>query len=383
MQPVERVGAKWVYLDLARGLAALAVAAEHLRTFVFVDFGDVAQPALFWRAFYFSTGLGLQAVMVFFVLSGFLVGKSILDNVTAGTWSWTDYAVRRLTRLWIVLIPALILTAVLDYIGANAVHGALYAGLSTDLYNNSTPAPGNVTAIYRPETFLANLLFLQTIVAPTFGTNGPLWSLANEFWYYIIFPLGVLALRGRGSTMQRTGYAVAAVIICILLPFDIVLYGLVWLFGFGVALTSRRTNRTPQPIALFLSLLLFLSALAAARLGAPSRLAGDFACGAAFAVTLHFLVKAETSNPLIGKIARSSAGFSYTLYLTHFPMLALFASAVLSEQRIEPSIGGLALYFAVLLAVALYAYAIYWLFERNTEWVRQRLYGYTRARVPK
>jgi hypothetical protein len=48
-----------------------------------------------------------------------------------------------------------------------------------------------VSGPYDPTThsliaFLGNFAFLQTICVPIFGTNGPMWSLANEFWYYII-----------------------------------------------------------------------------------------------------------------------------------------------------------------------------------------------------
>lgn len=31
-------------------------------------------------------------------------------------------------------------------------------------------------------------MFLQTRFTPVFGSNGPLWSLFNEFWYYVLFP---------------------------------------------------------------------------------------------------------------------------------------------------------------------------------------------------
>ena len=39
-----------------------------------------------------------------------------------------------------------------------------------------------------------NAFFLQTIVGPTFGSNGPLWSLAYEWWYYVLFPLALGAV---------------------------------------------------------------------------------------------------------------------------------------------------------------------------------------------
>ena len=71
----------YTYLDLARGLAAPAVFAGHLRAFVFVDFQQAGQLGLFWKIFYFLTGLGHSAVMVFFVLSGFLIGENVARSV--------------------------------------------------------------------------------------------------------------------------------------------------------------------------------------------------------------------------------------------------------------------------------------------------------------
>ena len=90
---------------------------SHLRGFVFVDFHAVDHPGLVWSGFYFVTGFGHQAVMVFFVLSGFLVGGTVVSRVDAGQWSWIDYAITRMTRLWIVLLPALLFDGVLGQSG--------------------------------------------------------------------------------------------------------------------------------------------------------------------------------------------------------------------------------------------------------------------------
>jgi hypothetical protein len=68
------VNHRLVHLDCLRGLAALLVVVEHLRAFLFVPFPQVVSPGVITKAFYLVTGLGHQAVMIFFVLSGFLVG---------------------------------------------------------------------------------------------------------------------------------------------------------------------------------------------------------------------------------------------------------------------------------------------------------------------
>lgn len=39
-----------------------------------------------------------------------------------------------------------------------------------------------------PAVLLGNLLFLQTKITQEFGSNGPLWSLFSEFWYYVLVP---------------------------------------------------------------------------------------------------------------------------------------------------------------------------------------------------
>ena len=67
---------------------------------------------IFWKAFEFIVGQGHTAVIIFFVLSGYLVGKHVYLAFNTGRWSWREYAIKRLSRLWIVLIPALILTAI-------------------------------------------------------------------------------------------------------------------------------------------------------------------------------------------------------------------------------------------------------------------------------
>ena len=95
-------------LDLVRGLAALLVLAGHLRAYVFQSYGEASQMGVALKAFYFATGLGHEAVIIFFALSGFLVGGKALQDLLARRFSWSRYLLRRLTRLWIVIVPALL-----------------------------------------------------------------------------------------------------------------------------------------------------------------------------------------------------------------------------------------------------------------------------------
>src|SRR5690625_3943096 len=89
---------------------------EHLSSRLFVGFGNVESPNLFVQALYLLNILGGPAVIIFFVLSGLFISRSVLKAVYKNKWSWKTYLINRLSRLYIVLIPALILTFIFDRI---------------------------------------------------------------------------------------------------------------------------------------------------------------------------------------------------------------------------------------------------------------------------
>ena len=97
-----------VLLDLVRGLAAFLVVISHARNLLFVDYSDLPAHPLWTTVFYTITRAGHQSVVIFFVLSGYLVGGSVLRTVERRTWSWTSYLTHRLVRLWVVLLPGLL-----------------------------------------------------------------------------------------------------------------------------------------------------------------------------------------------------------------------------------------------------------------------------------
>ena len=88
-----------LYLDLARIAAAMIVLLHH-----------VFQPPYFSSAVHIP---GRSAVIVFFVISGFVIAYA-----SDGRHDWRDYAVARLTRVYSVALPALLLTAVLVWMAS-------------------------------------------------------------------------------------------------------------------------------------------------------------------------------------------------------------------------------------------------------------------------
>src|SRR5512133_1130922 len=255
------------HLDFVRGLAALAVCAGHLRAFQFVTLEQAHQVSLPGKAFYFFTGCGHQAVMVFFVLSGYFVGGSVADSTAQSRWSWGGYALRRLTRLWLVLIPALLLTLLWDQLGRHLTRGAGYNGEFAGIIH-SGPATGVPISIGWLD-FLGNLAFLQTITSPVFGTNGPLWSLASEFWYYALFPLGFLVLHPNTRFGRRIILGILFSLTAWMLPGGVLLGFITWLLGCTVHASTKhpRVEAILGSLASFsVSCLVFIGALLAARL---------------------------------------------------------------------------------------------------------------------
>ena len=139
-------------LDLLRAIAAQMVCVGHTWNLV---------------------GLGRQTlipdigVMLFFVLSGFVIAFTLHERTKSGAYSLVNYVVERFARIYSAYAPALLLIAALDYV-AHALGAPI--------------VPDSTTS------FFTNLAMLQGYPSewggPTFGTAGQLSSLSAEFHIY-------------------------------------------------------------------------------------------------------------------------------------------------------------------------------------------------------
>jgi len=320
------------------------------------------------KVFYFATGLGHQAVMVFFALSGFLVGGKALDDLLKHKFSWTHFLLRRLTRLWIVIVPTLLLTLVLDRIGLGLTLGAGYDGRYYDLYAEGPRGPIGVD--HTMLAFFGNLAFLHTIYVPTFGSNGPLWSLANEFWYYIVFPLVFWVILARVFTVGRLVGLSIVLVLLILLPRGLLEGGVIWVAGAAAAWCSRRQSLAwlLQAVALRLgAVALLITVLVASK--TPTIGIGDLALGLAVALMLPVFAHLPSPGGAFTAAARGLSEISYSLYLTHFPFLTLIVLVEIAPKRWPPTLQAAGIYTGLLLAAMTWAAVVWWCFERNTDGV--------------
>lgn len=361
------------HLDLIRAVAAWAVMWGHVRGHFFVDFQHLREKSLALKALYFITGFGHQAVMVFFVLSGFLISSSILHSYVSGRWSWREYAINRSSRLYVVLVPGLLFGLLWDKLGSTIFS-------ATGLYSH--PLEGLGPAIAQNQitlgAFFGNLFFLQTILCPTFGSNGPLWSLANEFWYYVLFPLALFAGVAWVRRAIRPAFVLTILAACLVvfLGWDKSIGFLIWLAGCGLVVAYSRwqmaSGRWLIPYALISSLAL-AGCLLAARVGRPAVLGSDLAVGIAFALFLFSVLHMNfgARSNLYRRAAHFFAGFSYSLYVLHFPFVLFLRAWIAPPERWQPDERHL-IYGAVVGAAALgFAWLVSTFTESKTRTVRQ------------
>jgi len=368
-----------VHLDAIRGFAALLVFLNHWRALFFADYTQISHPDLAAKVFYTVTGLGRSAVIVFFILSGFFISSSVFRASQQGRWSWTWYAEQRLTRLYVVLIPALVLGAGWDLLGTHLFSQTPVYRDTAD-YQLMLKLP--VAQMDTVQAWVGSLFFLQGIRTPVFGSNGPLWSLSYEFWYYLLFPFGLLALSqksamtAKNAYAARIAYAAAALGVVLFIGKYIAMYFQVWLLGTLVCLCPP-SRAASSPAAGIVSGLLCVAFLLAPRFGLmPYGVWDDFPVAIAFAAFLLFLLNARYPAPGVfyTKAARALSNVSYSLYLLHFPMLVFLNALIIRQgRRWQPTFFHFGQGLLVAAIVFLYTYGIWYLTEARTGQVRAKI----------
>ncbi len=354
-----------ILIAVLRGLAAVEVAAAHLRAQIFPGLKGMQDPALWYQALAFFTGFGHQAVVVFFLLSGWLVGGSFLNRLRE-PGSIRHYAVDRVTRLWIVLIPAFVLSLIIAAATKAVDPGAV------------SFAPGNE---YSVTAFVGNLFGVQEMVVPRFAENFPLWSLANETWYYVLFPLLAVSFCGN-STISRAAAASMCLLIAVSLPGPIMLYFSLWLLGAAFS-RVQITASTIQQIGVAC---LWVGMAGYFRVTAGNDMldARSYFQHLIFSMPILLLLSslqtktdpARTALMRVKKVGNVLAGFSFTLYVIHIPLLVLLTNfwAPLRAGRLSPyELGSLATFVIILAGLLVASYVFHLPFEAQTHRVRNYL----------
>jgi peptidoglycan/LPS O-acetylase OafA/YrhL len=360
-------GAASVHLDALRGIAAVGVCFSHLRDFFFQDYAKVPHHNPLVSVTYLATGLGHQWVIVFFVLSGYLVGGSVLRSFALDRWSWRSYLLNRITRLYIVLIPALVLGGLLDVAGIHLFgESGIYGGHAVT-HELAFPVASRLNL----PTLAGNYAFLQGIYVPTFGSNGPLWSLSYEFWYYIAFPFLVLTLWRRQSVPLRLVNGVLLIAVVLFMHLPIALLGLTWLMGVAI----HYLPHLPAENALVRRLLMVAAVIACSGTLAWCKQThnpiADYVLGVVVTCLIYVVLScSRTPMPkAYNWTAHALSRSSYTLYLVHVPLL-VFIAAWMAHARQLPNAQSELEGVAIFAVVMVYAQVVWFFFEKRTDAIR-------------
>lgn len=297
-----------VYIDYLRGLSAVAVCLGHFRHLIFAKSNSIPASCVL-----LATGLAHQAVVIFFVISGYLIGGKLLEKINCGT-SLLDqkYIINRISRIYPPLIGALIVTLVADAISKHSIPSFVtpFGELATlQSLIVSGPAVGKT---------LGNLFLLQIYSFPVLGSNEPLWSLSYEWWIYFLFPL----------LLSRKTRIVGVFLFLVLLwhgtTFMVLL--LIWVMGAVVYRIRERVEVRSRGLVVLactlFALLIILNKFAETYFTPLAQILADLLLGAGAAVSIPVI---GSGFSVVRKIFwKRLAGFSYSLYLTHFPLMILF-----------------------------------------------------------
>lgn len=273
--------------------------------------------------------VGHHAVIVFFVLSGMVIAWVAEDKEN----SRDTYLIARISRIYSVFLPTLIITFAALYIGA-ALNPAVYTGITI-------PHSGGDIVL----ALVGNLLLLNQHWGSHVSNLGnlPLWSLCYEFWYYLIFAAYYFArTRVQGLTLALLLLVLCGPRIALLFPLWIVgvvlhHHGLRWQLSERLGWLCFLVPALLYPLSYFMSFASSMHELSLDILGPRLRELGfsqhfvfDYLLG--LAVTAHFI----GANRVVFRFAtllerwerpiRYLASFTFAFYLLHFPLLSVFAA---------------------------------------------------------
>jgi peptidoglycan/LPS O-acetylase OafA/YrhL len=369
----------YIHLDFLRGIAALMVFVHHIRTIFFEDYKLLEYRNPLIDIFYFVTSFGHQAVMIFFVLSGCVICNSIESAYSKEKWSWQEYLISRLSRLWVVLLPALIIGGFLDILGLTFLKTSRAYSGGYPGFPSIAQIPSNIGA----SIFMGNACFLQTIIFPIFGSNAPLWSLAYEFWYYMIFPLFLFSFRGKYSKGWRITYFLMACAIMVFVGDNVRKGFLVWLFGAGsyYLFKYKRCSNLIIIKGMFwiniILMLIMLSTIRICKIWLRLGIYSDILLGTIVGFVVYWALQmSHREQSYTYLISKHISRPSYSLYVLHFPLLLLLSGIFIDTSKSWSLSLQTFIYFWVIFVVGvLYTYTIYTITEAKTSIVRNWLRG--------
>ena len=170
--------------------------------------------------FGFLFRFGPESVILFFILSGFVIKYTYQKSKDK---SFRNYFIRRFVRLYVPLLAIFLLAYVLKCFQEGRM-------ANPELWD----LMGNILMLQDVTTQKPNVLF------GVYLANGPLWSLSYEWWFYMIFFVLATYINNARLNFWVNVLTITAAVTYIFYPFTVnrfLMYFSIWWIGVRFATT--------------------------------------------------------------------------------------------------------------------------------------------------
>lgn len=310
-------------LDSLRGLAALTVVVHHcLHVFAGYDRPPInftseefwTNPfSLFKYTPLHITAIGFTAVLIFFVLSGFVLALAL----QGGRDSYSTFMIKRVARIYPPFAASILLSAFLYSLVAHRV----MPGTSEWFTEASWAVPPSISLV------LGHLAMVH--VPPYTELNNVMWSLVHELRISLIFPL-IVALVRMDAKKTVAAFAAVSVFAHFLTYFsppvlsswlETVRYIVLFSAGAALALNRDRVNEIIGGMTGLQRAVAWLGTLALLWIPIANKSTIYFAGPAAVAIVALCSADRVAAVALAKPLPLYLGRISYSLYLVHLPII--------------------------------------------------------------
>ncbi|MDF5727316.1 MAG: acyltransferase family protein [Rhizonema sp. PD38] len=337
------------YLDGIRGIAALYVVFVH--SWYYSD--SVSSPPMLWLPMTKLLRYGIFAVVIFIVLSGYCLMLPIVRS-DKGYFSGglLGFFKRRIRRILPPYYAALLLCMLMGGL-------ILWLEQTTNLswYDGTmNPLQGLFSPNFSGHDLIIYFLLLQNFVLDINNINGPTWTVAVEWQIYFVFAILLIPIWRRLGLFYTVAIAFAVgLTISYLMGSEVSSRACPWFLGlFALGMAAAEINFSQKPSLLRLKTSLPWGILAAifaclaflteslrfsALPGLAQWIVHSFVALGTSCFLIYctnFLTKGKALPPVIGFLESrwvvALGIFSYSLYITHAPVVWLVHQLLLSQQ---------------------------------------------------
>jgi peptidoglycan/LPS O-acetylase OafA/YrhL len=325
-----------IVLDLFRGVSAQLVVIGHLLSF------------FTWQQKYHIPTIQNFAVLVFFVLSGFLIVQT--SFLKGEEYGLKNYLIDRFSRIFFTFIPALVLIFVVDILIQQ--YGEYSPKYKFDVQNF-------VANIFQLQSYP----FIRKLNIEAFGSGRPLWTVAIEWWLYVGFGFSyyILYLKQKLNFGQLFLFLICLPVLLFYIQNRGQGLTIYWVLGLLLAVAYNHEYKQFNP-KLFTMLILLLVAGIAYRTVFCHKMY-DLGIALFFTLIIFLFFNAPNSYKIainstkMAGLSKILASYSYSLYLVHYSLIELLLVFFKNKSLIN--------FISIVLIVNIVSYLFYLFFEKK------------------